>query len=283
MRKLTVSRVRNDANEARIPHTDSHTHPREARPRAPRRLAGPVRGEQHRGARGSELWSIDLQLVVINPMVLFHFSTSPLGQSPLCQRRTDPAIPRPNPSARLAKEMSKSRGINYVGGVQGTWGQLFFVKSPTDRPHRRRGPRHRRRKQNKKTSHGTKAYSSAKGRFFPLHASPRRRLSPCGNRIVGATRERPEEGTKSLVGGALGAPAILQQQHGTGRHRSAFGRASLARWGIGPDGARLVTAGLEAAGVCLLVYAEGSLSGGWRGLGGSSYLLISFSCCCDDG
>lgn len=111
MRKLTVSRVRNDANEARIPHTHSHTHPREARPRAPRRLAGPVRGEQHRGARGSELWSIDLQLVVINPMVLFHFSTSPLGQSPLCQRRTDPAIPRPNPSARLAKEMPKSRGI----------------------------------------------------------------------------------------------------------------------------------------------------------------------------
>lgn len=130
MRKLTVSRVRNDANEARIPHTDSHTHPREARPRAPRRLAGPVRGEQHRGARGSELWSIDLQLVVINPMVLFHFSTSPLGQSPLCQRRTDPAIPRPNPSARLAKEMSKSRGINYVGGVQGTWGAAVLCQVP---------------------------------------------------------------------------------------------------------------------------------------------------------
>lgn len=108
-RKLTISRFRNDAKRGtdssyRVPHPPARSSP----PRAPRRSAGPVRGDKHRGPRRSELWSIGLQLVVISPARLrsiFHFATSPLGNRPvtLRPRRTNPAIPQPNPSASLAK------------------------------------------------------------------------------------------------------------------------------------------------------------------------------------
>lgn len=141
--------------------------------------------------------------------------------------------------------------------------QRFFVKSPTtDRPHRR-GPRHRSQETNTKKGHGTKAYSSAKGRFFPLHALP----GDAFPAVVTESSERHERDQKRaekawLV--ALSAPrqSCCMAPAGIGRLLISCNqrRASLARWGIGPDRARSVTAGLEtAAGVCLLVYAEGNL------------------------
>lgn len=195
-----------------------------------------------------------------------------------------PASNRPRDSAAQSLRSPRQgnaqiAGNNYVGGVQGTWGQQFFVKSPTDRPHRR-GPR-RRRKQTK-NSHGTKAYSSKKAGFSPLHASPRRRLSRCGNRIVGATRERPEEGTKSLVGGRSRRP---------GNPAAAWHwPASLGFWAgeLSPLGnrARWSEVGDCRAGSSGRLFACLCRGGSIRWvawLGGSSYLLIFFSCCCDDG
>lgn len=111
--------IRNDANEARIPHTDFHTHPREARPRAPRQSAGPVRGDQHRGLRGSELWSIDLQLVVISPArprSFSTFSTSPLGQSPCA-----PSSNRPRDSAAQSLRSPRQGNAQIAGNKLRRW------------------------------------------------------------------------------------------------------------------------------------------------------------------
>lgn len=241
-RKLTISRFRNDAKRGtdssyRVPHPPARSSP----PRAPRRSAGPVRGDKHRGPRRSELWSIGLQLVVISPARLrsiFHFATSPLGNRPvtLRPRRTNPAIPQPIPPLPSPRKCPKSRGINTSVASRGHGAAAVLCQVPDDRQATSArseasvaGNKHKKRPRDQ-------SLLERKRQVFPTSCSPRRRLSRCGNRIVGATRERPEEGRKSLVGGALGAPAILL--HGTGRHRSAFDFLQPAAGELSPLGNR---------------------------------------------
>lgn len=105
---------------------------------------------------------------------IFHFATSPLGNRPvtLRPRRTNPAIPQPIPPLPSPRKYPKSRGINTSVASRGHGAAAVLCQVPDDRQATSARSDASVTGNNTKNGHGAKAYSSAKGRFFPLHALP---------------------------------------------------------------------------------------------------------------
>lgn len=105
--------------------------------------------------------------------------------------------------------------------------------------------------------------------FLPTCFMPLRGAFPAVVTESSERHERDQKRAEKAWSVALSAPrhscsmAAWQWPAGIGRLLNQ--RASLARWGIGPDRARSVTAGLGNSGRLFACLCVGKLSGGWRG------------------
>lgn len=251
-------------------------------------------GDQHRGLRGNELCSIDLRLVVISPARPRSFPTS--SMSPFGNRLAPSSVeptPRfrgPIPPLSSPRKRAKSRGITTSVASRGHGaGSSLSSPRPTGHIGEVRGVG--RRKQTKKRPRDQGLLERKKAGFPAdlLHALPLRGAFPAVVTESSERHERDQKRAEKAWSVALSAPrhscsmAAWHWPAGIGRLLNQ--RASLARWGIGPDRARLVTAGLGNSGRLFACLCRRETIRWVACLGGSSYLLISFSCAAtmDDG